>query len=215
MRRASLLALMICVLLTCSHAYSQTDDPPKYEVAAEFSTLNRDNFTGSGAEAGLGARFTFNFNKNVSFESAGYFFPRSCFSCERNGQVTEVLAGLKVGKRFEHWGIFAKARPGVISFSRGKFEVLPTGGGGAFPFTVEVNRLTTFAADLGGVVEFYPSKRIVTRFDVGNTIIHFGPQTQNAFAFDPVTGNTTLVPFTLPAKTTHNFQFMTSVGFRF
>jgi hypothetical protein len=38
--------------------------------------------------------------------------------------VTEVLAGVKVGKRFDSWGIFAKARPGVVSFSEGEFNIL-------------------------------------------------------------------------------------------
>ena len=40
--------------------------------------------------------------------------------------------------------------------------------------------------DVGGVVEFYPSKRIVTRFDAGDTIIHFGRRNMNTIVFDPV-----------------------------
>ena len=31
--------------------------------------------------------------------------------------------------------------------------------------------------DIGGVVEFYPSRRIVTRFDAGDTIVHVKRQT--------------------------------------
>jgi hypothetical protein len=81
-----------------------------------------------------------------------------------------------------------------------------------------LNRLTTFATDIGGVLEFYPSKRIVTRFDAGDTIMHFRKRTTNTVIFDPITGVTggiSLVPITIPARTTHHFQFMTSVGFRF
>ncbi|HEX5965010.1 MAG TPA: hypothetical protein VFY51_03735, partial [Pyrinomonadaceae bacterium] len=71
------------------------------------------------------------------------------------------------------------------------------------------------ATDLGGVLEFYPSPRIVTRFDVGDTIIHFRRRTINGVAFDPVTQQFTLFPFTRPARTSHNFQFIASVGWRF
>jgi len=69
--------------------------------------------------------------------------------------------------------------------------------------------------DVGGVVEFYPSKRIVTRFDLGDTIVHFNRRTMQTIVLDPVTN--TLNPGTnqIPSRTSHNFQFVTSVGFRF
>jgi hypothetical protein len=120
-----------------------------------------------------------------------------------------------VGKRFEKWGIFAKGRPGVVSFSRGEFNLVPAPGQPSFPFNFEFKRVNSFAVDAGGVVEFYPSKRIVTRFDAGDTIIHFGRRQVNTVVSD-ISGMTfTPFTFTVPAKTTHNFQFMASVGFRF
>jgi len=198
-----------------STAFSQVPDPPKFEIAAEFTTLGRDEVSGTGTEPGLGGRFTYNVNKNVALEAAAYFFPRRCFSCFSNGRVLEGLGGVKAGKRFQKWGVFAKARPGVVSFSQGKFNFLSTGGGGAFPILIQIDRLTTFATDLGGVVEFYPSRRLVTRFDAGDTLIFFRRRTFNDIRFDPVSGTFTLVPFTIPGKTTHNFQFIAGVGFRF
>ena len=201
------------VLLVQSLVLAQTPELPKYEVAAEFTSMDRDNFTG-GAEAGLGARFTFNLNKTFSIETAAYHFPRTCFSCEHNGTVTEVFGGLKAGKRFEKWGLFAKARPGVVSFSRGEVNALLATGPSAFPIEFEEKRVNSFAVDAGAVVEFYPSKRIVTRFDAGDTIIHFNRRQFNSI-FSDGSGTFTLFPATVPAKTTHNFQFMTSVGFRF
>jgi hypothetical protein len=121
-----------------------------------------------------------------------------------------------VGKRFENWGIFAKARPGVISFSEGTFDAFPISTGpGPFPIQFELSRLTTFAMDVGGVVEFYPSKRIVTRFDAGDTIIHFNRRTSNTVLFNPIDNSFTSAQITTPARTTHKFQFMASVGFRF
>jgi hypothetical protein len=214
MKRIQYLIALIGLLLVQSQVFAQTPEVPKYEVAAEFTSMDRDNFTG-GAEAGLGARFTFNLNKTFALETAVYHFPRTCHTCEHDGTVTEVFGGLKVGKRFEKWGIFAKGRPGVVSFSRGEFNLVPAPGQPSFPFNFEFNRVNSFAVDAGGVVEFYPSKRIVTRFDVGDTIIHFSQRRFNSVVSD-LSGNTfTLFPVTVPAKTTHNFQFMASVGFRF
>jgi hypothetical protein len=54
----------------------------------------------------------------------------------------------------------------------------------------------------------------VTRFDAGDTLIHYGARTQNFLTLDPM-GNVVLFPFRRPAETRHNFQFAASVGFRF
>jgi len=213
MTRIQFFIALIGLLLVQSTVLAQTPELPKYEVAAEFTSMDRDNFTG-GAEMGLGARFTFNLNKTFSLETAAYHFPRTCFACEHNGTVTEVFGGLKVGKRFEKWGLFAKARPGLVSFSRGEVNALPATVPSAFPIEFEEKRVNSFAVDAGAVVEFYPSKRIVTRFDAGDTIIHFNRRQFNS-VFPDGSGSFTFFPVTRPAKTTHNFQFMTSVGFRF
>lgn len=213
MNRSLLLFATIMILLTQSRAFSQTDELKKFEVAAEFSSIQRESFD-TRTEAGFGGRFTYNLNRVFAIEAAGYFFPKECFSCRNNGRVTQVVAGVKAGKRFEKWGIFAKGRPGFVSFSDGKFDVraLSTTG---IPFELAFDRLTSFAADVGGVVEFYPSKRIVTRFDAGDTIIHFKRRTATGVIFEPPGGGFSFFPITTPARTTHNFQFMASVGFKF
>jgi len=55
----------------------------------------------------------------------------------------------------------------------------------------------------------------VTRFDIGDTIMHFKRRNLNTVLFDPVTDIVTPIAIPIPARTSHNFQFMTSVGFRF
>ncbi|HET9527277.1 MAG TPA: hypothetical protein VFO99_13980 [Pyrinomonadaceae bacterium] len=213
MKRRFLLLAISSLLLIPSNVVAQTQDLPKFEIAGEFSTLERDGFGNKQTEPGVGARFTFNFNRSLAFETAGYFFPRQCNLCRNEGSVSQVVAGAKIGKRFEKWGIFAKARPGVVSFSRGEFNpilITPTG-----PIAIQTNRITSFATDFGGVLEFYPLPRIVTRFDVGDTIIHFRRRTTNGVIFNPTTGEFDLFPFVRPARTTHNFQFTAGVGFRF
>ena len=206
-------AIAISFLLSPLNAGAQSTDIPKYEVAAEFSSLTLNP---GHTEPGLGGRFTYNLNRSVALEAAGYIFPHRCGFCG-TGRISEGLFGVKAGKRFEKWGILGKARPGLVSFSKGAFNVVPLGGGGPFPFTLEPKRLTNFALDVGGVLEFYPSRRIVTRFDFGDTMVRFGRRTTGfQLNTDPITGVTTLgAPIISPAYTGHTFQFMAGVGFRF
>ena len=204
-----------CLLLMQYNSLAQSQDVPKFEIAGEFTTLERETFSGQKTEPGVGVRFTYNINANFALEGAGYLFPDRCSFCTNNGRMSEVVGGVKAGKRFERWGIFAKVRPGVVSFSQGNSTLLSLTPGGAMPFQLEVSRSTNFATDLGGVVEFYPSRKIVTRFDVGDTLIHFKSRTVNFVQVNPFTGQVTLFPFLMPARTTHNFQFTAGVGFRF
>jgi hypothetical protein len=210
----SLVCLSICAL----SATAQSDEVPRYEVGAQFTSITKPDFGDGTTEIGLGARFTFNLNKSVALEAVTNFFPHVCNSCgaglgDNNGNITQGLFGVKAGKRFQKWGIFAKGRPGFVSFSRGDSRYV-AGTGGAPPFSLSQKRLTNFAFDLGGVLEFYPSKHLVTRFDVGDTMIKYGRRDTNFLVFDPV-GGVQLFPFTLRAETRHNFQFSTGVGFRF
>jgi hypothetical protein len=167
MNRTSFLAATIVFFLLHSVALAQSQELPKFEVAAEFTSLERGDFS-DRTEPGFGGRFTYNLNTVFSLEAAGYFFPKECFNCANNGRVTQAVGGMKVGKRFESWGIFAKVRPGIVSFSKGQFDVVPIGPvTPATSFEILRSRVTSFATDIGGVLEFYPSKRIVTRFDAG------------------------------------------------
>ena len=215
MNRTSFLAAVISIFILHSVALSQSQEVPKFELAAEFTILERDDFFKGRTEPGIGGRFTYNLNKVFALEAAAYFFPKQCFDCPNNGRVSQAVGGLKAGKRFESWGVFGKVRPGVVSFSDGELNIFPTGP--VTPtsvFEVQQNRVTSFATDVGAVLEFYPSKRIVTRFDAGDTIIYSTRRTTNNVRFDPATNTTFIGPVTSPARTTHSFQFMASVGFR-
>ena len=210
-----------CLTPCLGQLHNLSDELPKFEVGAQFTSLTIPDYNNGATEPGFGGRFTFNLNRSVALEAVGNFFPHKCRFCgqgptgDNSGNITQVLAGVKAGKRFESWGIFAKARPGIVSFSDGNSEYVPLANGSTFPFEFRNNRATHFAVDLGAVLEFYPSKRIVTRFEAGDTLIHYGERQTNFFGFDPVTGNTTLIPFTLRSETRHNFQFVAGVGWRF
>jgi len=208
-------AIALCLLLGIPEARAQSTEVSKFEVGADFTSIT---FSSGQSKPGLGSRLTYNLNKHLALEAAGYFFPGRCDFCggEVTGRIVEGLFGVKAGKRFNKWGVFAKARPGLIRFGKGAFDIVPSGTATVFPFTFINRSLTHAALDLGGVVEFYPSKHLVVRFDGGDTIIHHQRRTFNGLFPDP--GNPTgaiLLPVTSPAFTRHTFQFMGGVGFRF
>jgi hypothetical protein len=212
--RASL--LLLCVFAPVAEARAQAQPPeemPKFEIGGHFSTLVMN---ASATELGVGVRFTYNATRNLAFEAEGDLFPHDArtLSFRNGGRATEGLFGVKIGKRYERFGIFAKARPGLISFTRGKFDLVQNGSGGVFPFDFRTERTTHFAFDVGGVLEFYPSRRIVTRFDAGDTIIRYGA-TSAPLISGPDGGPFTILPLTVPGSTSHNFQITAGVGFRF
>lgn len=225
MNRSNLLLSLVslsCLLCWSINASAQADEVSKVEVGVQFTSITKPANSDTRTETGFGGRFTFNFNRSVALEAVGNFFPHSCRFCgkgpvtgDNSGNITQGLFGIKAGKRYDNWGIFAKARPGVVSFSQGDSHYVDTGAGPAFPFEFQRKRLTNFAVDLGGVLEFYPSKRIVTRFEAGDTLIHYGSRQTNFISFDPTTGSVFLIPFNTRSETRHNFQFVAGVGWRF
>jgi hypothetical protein len=205
--------IALCLFVNIREARAQTDELPKFEIGGHFSSLTFDS---ANTEPGLGARFTYNVNRSLAFELEGNLFPHDARerSFRNGGRATQGLFGVKIGKRYQRFGIFAKARPGLISFTRGRFDVIPNNDGSTFPFDFRTERLTHLAFDVGGVVEFYPSRRIVTRFDAGDTIIRYGDTTVTSIQ-GPLEGPFTTVPITIGGETRHNFQFSAGVGFRF
>jgi hypothetical protein len=150
-------------------------EPPKFEVGGQFSLLNFDpNVLDKSRrnDVGGGGRFTFNFHKYVAAEAQFDYFPQSdterigSFTLTQFGSKAVGVFGVKAGARKKSFGIFGKARPGFIHFS-----VVP-----AFVCIFSPcpqPKKTDFAFDVGGVVEYYPSKRAVLRFDAGDLIIHY------------------------------------------
>ena len=222
MKKATLLATAVFAMtvILASGARAQDPDPPsKIEVGIQFSSLTfrppqpPDSviFVGITTEAGFGGRFTFNLNKHVSLEAEGNFFPHESFNDPAGGgRVLQGQFGVKAGKRFGKFGIFAKARPGLVSFSKALAQVGtttifdPNGQAFTFPIFGE-RRRTHFSLDLGGVLEFYPSRRVLTRIDVGDTIIHYGSDSFFPFSLSPEP----------TSRNTHNLQISAGIGFRF
>ena len=223
------LTILFLVLIWSGAVNAQDSDVPKVEIGGQFTVLSRnkptlifpsptivlDDYKDSN-RFGFGGRFTYNLTNSVALEAVGNFFPgNDNFDNDLSapsGKIFQSQFGVKAGKRFSKFGIFGKARPGFVTFSQASRMTGTTTivfnnqqfNRGVFTTGKE----TDFSMDLGGVVEYYPSRRIVTRVDFGDTIIRYGEYRRESFVVS--------IPFlSRPAETKHNFQFSVGVGFRF
>ena len=109
--------------------------------------------------SGVGFNGNYNLMRGFGLDSTVNVLPGQGGS---RGMV-EGLFGFKWGERWEKMGLFAKVRPGFIYYQ----DAMP--GGGVYT----AQPLTRFAADLGGIVEYYPSRNSTMRFDVGTTLVRY------------------------------------------
>lgn len=216
--KVSLAAFAILWMMSlCTTAQSTVDDHP-FEVgghvfAIDLSPLEtvidgpagRFNLNGFDVgTTGIGGRFGYNVSEYVGVEAEVNYLPKKNFNEVFQSRRAQVFAGIKAGKRWEKAGVFLKARPGAMYFSELPFHTV-CGLSPNTPSCSEISQ-TNFALDVGGVVEFYPSPRVIVRLDAGDTIVHF-PQTGPT----PISTNTAFTP----AKSTHNLQIGIGIGFRF
>ena len=114
------------------------------------------------------------------------------------GYLTQILGGVKVGVRKDGYGLFGKARFGVNSQS-GAVSAIESGH-------FRLSRVNALAIDLGGVFEQYLARRLLIRFDGGDTISVFGPTTYVRNG----------VPMRLPApEAVDSIQMTVGFGWRF
>jgi len=202
MKTSICLFLTIIIFATVSLAQKKTE---KVEVGVQVTALTffEPGFPEHQTKPGIGARVTYNFNDSIAAEAEINFFRQVSGILFAEGDAVQAQFGVKAGKRFEKFGIFAKVRPGFLSVDD-VFSNQPEG------FIAE--RKNIFTIDAGAVLEFYPSKRPVLRFEVGDTLIRHPAQFELVLfpPFEP--------PFPLrlvrPAKFNHNFQFSAGIGFR-
>jgi len=170
-----MLAIAVGILMSATGPAQAQSDVPRFEVGAQYSLLNFDTFAqyskAHRRESGVGGRFTINFNKYVAAEAQIDYFPNEDierigpFDVPLWGSKTLIVYGFKAGIRRDRFGVFAKARPGFIHFSEVPGFACVIGGSCRQPAH------NNFAFDVGGVFEYYLSRRTVVRVDAGDTII--------------------------------------------
>jgi len=191
-------AVTFCVLLLLTlvlhgSVIAQSEES-KIEVGAQFSVIGK-GAGGAATDVGGGGRLTFNLTKYLALEGELNYFPSAGFNNVRSFQGQ---FGVKSGLRFDRFGVFGKVRPGFID-TKYDFRTFclsspcPPGALCITPpcfFSSFTVANTDLSLDVGSVVEFYPSKLVTVRFDVGDTVVN------RTFA-------------------THNLQIGAGVGFRF
>ena len=203
------IALLLTIIGFASVAVAQSTKD-KIEIGVQTTSLtlvNPDFPPFDDTQLGIGGRFTFNFNRSIAAEAEINFLPQKQFTLSADGSAIQAQFGVKIGKRFNKFGIFGKVRPGFLSVNRTASYIPGASINGPAPyFTIE--RRAFFTIDAGGVLEFYPSKRLVVRFDAGDTVIRHPARFGQLDFFDPI------VKLIRPAKYNHNFQFTAGVSFR-
>lgn len=219
--RSLVLPILVCL---CSVSLRAQSDEKKFEVGGQFSSLHVPTRTVSTSgsfsvttderniESGFGGRFGYQLSKYFTLEAEGNFFPRDRIL--GGGRKVQAVFGVKVGKRFEKFGLFAKARPGFVRYERGDYVFGSGGCVAVFPPPLGCFRpvaRTNFALDVGGVLELYPSKRTIIRFDAGDTMVHLPARNVAAFQANGISP----VVVSATPETKHNFQGSVGFGFRF
>jgi hypothetical protein len=215
MTRSTLPLLALLFGFTCLTNASAQSNEKKLEIGAQVTSLTLLPQSSDGysvSEPGFGARLTYNLTDKLAAESELNLFPnRNSFGIVDQGRALQGQFGIKYGKRFKRVGLFAKVRPGFLSISRVSISEpgAPLVPSGLIPVTTRIARQTHFTIDIGGVVEFYPSRSTVFRVDAGDTLVRYGRPRFQPVAFDPQDLTT------IPTRINHSFQLTAGFAFRF
>jgi hypothetical protein len=140
---------------------------PRFAVGMHFSESNLPMDREGCAKCrryrpGIGFDFEYRLSRLLYFDSEYALFPGSGAFGE-DGRAHKALFGLKAGRRFGSWGLFAQARPGLIHYEKS-----------LVPKTQDrFESVTRFAFDLGGTAEYSASKRSLIRFRLGSTFVRY------------------------------------------
>jgi hypothetical protein len=187
-------ALLLSLNLTAAQAQttprSDNTDGSRFEVGGHLYSFGSYDVS----DQGVGGRFAYNLNRYFALEAE---VNTSLNVGDESIAVNSVqgFAGIKAGHRVDKYGVFAKVRPGVVtSFTRAT-------GPGFF----DRERVNKPALDIGGVIEYYPSKRTILRLDVSDVIVAFGDDRIQEVR----------CPCPRRLGTTHNLGLSFGFGFRF
>jgi hypothetical protein len=143
-------ALAICPPASAQEGY-------RWEAGAQAIRLDLDSIGESPGGAGGRISYLLHPRFAVEFEASRYFEDPS-----GNFGHTQILAGVRYGYWFGPFGIFAKARPGLLRL----------GGGAA---ARNPGRENHASLDVGGVI-LAGRGRFGMRIDAGDTIVWWGSQ---------------------------------------
>jgi hypothetical protein len=172
-KRISSLSI-IFVLLAAGKVQAQIQsDLPRMELGGQYTTLHLPAL--QEWPGGFGGRFGYYLLKYVAVEGEFNYFPVHSPRLVGSNSISQiqsemkwfgesqVLVGVKAGYRTDKFGLFGKVKPGFVYLTdRQNMQNL-----------INQDKLR-FAIEIGGVLEYYFSRHIAIRLDVGKTLIDFG-----------------------------------------
>src|ERR1700742_97757 len=105
----TLITLLLTLFTFASVAVAQSNKD-KIEIGVQSTSLTVFNpdFSFDETKGGIGGRVTYNFNRSIAAEAEINFFPQKQLVLEANGNSIQAQFGVKLGKRFEKFGVFGK-----------------------------------------------------------------------------------------------------------
>ncbi len=177
MRALAVKSFLAVLLFSTTCMYAQSPGLSHYEAGLQYTVHQAmgttDGCLGCEVRAqGVGARFVYNPSRFFALEGEWNLFPEGTKRSATNlygGRATQGLFGAKGGWQNRRFGIFARAAPGYLSYGRGIVSVKTQE-----PIEFNFGHVTHFRQYLGAVVEYYPARHIVLRYDDGCNLTHYG-----------------------------------------
>ncbi len=141
---------------------------PRWSTGVQFVStslpMDRENCAGCRSfQSGAGFTFNYRFARYAYVDSEVDFLPGNGGGLNQNSGAREALLGLKIGHTGRTWGVFSQIRPGFIHYDK----TLVVGSGSSY------ESATRFVLDLGGTLEYYPSRHSTVRLKMGTTLVRY------------------------------------------
>lgn len=185
-------------------AFAQSDHD-RWEAGGQLSFVKQGALS-NARDYGFGGRIAYLPLRYIAFEAEVNFYPKAVDSGLGSISLTrnrmEALSGVKGGLRFDKTGIFGKLRPGLMRYGESSEPLMyPAIYPPVLAMLISTGR-TSFALDLGGVFEFYPSRKTLLRLDISDLMVRFPAAHYSSEVFND--------DFNI-----HNFRLGIGFGYRF
>jgi len=218
-RSIHLLRILVAFALVIGALAAQAQSR-RFEIASHFTFLDVGE-----RSPGFGCTFDYNLTRRFGLESTLNFFPGDPRS-NLGSPLRPVLGGWNLGNILQgQFGakavflhsrkadFFVKAKPGFVSFSDVRYLASTgIGGSGSGALVLPAGRQTSFAFDVGGGVEVYPSQSTFLRLDIGDTYFRYNPFTTTTSG---LSGASILPVLGFRGSSVHTLQLSIGVGLRF
>jgi hypothetical protein len=196
----SLLALLFSALIV--PAARAQEEYSRLELSGQLSLIRLLDSSGNAqSHLGFGGRLDINLTRRLAFESQIDFFPppASPFLQSQGGRALQAMFGIR-GKVIQsrRFAVYGLLRPGLIHFEKIRiFSPSP-------PSFFTTRPATYFLINLGGGIEFYPSPRLIARFEISG----------NPYRIPNFTAHSPAGFVSAPGEITDTFRFSVGLGYR-